>query len=281
MGTTLIKEQFGLIGYGSNSVNSVANVLCPLVATKVVSSPDMLERMNGSLGALGYVMDNLSEVHIANLTSIRERFPELTSYLFTDHVSIALLYLALRLGFKDVFVMPCTKSNMLSLSRDIGILTNIECYESEFSPGGFMPEPEQAISHPLASLFELIEDHFVDGPSLENLSSNLHLSPSRISHMFKDLCGIGYSQYVLCRRLEESEYLLIQDKANITSIAFQLGFSNPSHFCRNFKDHIGITPTAYMKSSDEVKLSCLYKRYQKLRMELLPVQQEELKKLAN
>ena len=71
------------------------------------------------------------------------------------------------------------------------------------------------------------------------------------------------------------------DKASITTISFHLGFSNPSHFCRSFKENLGITPTAYMNSATEISLSCLYKRYQKLRMELLPIVKVQENKAAS
>jgi AraC-like DNA-binding protein len=90
-------------------------------------------------------------------------------------------------------------------------------------------------------------------------------------HRHEDLCGIGFCQYILCRRLEESEFLLRQKNASVTHVSFAVGFSNPSHFCRSFKENIGLTPTAYIKKENGIELSCLYQRYQKLRMELLPI----------
>lgn len=270
MGTQSIKQHFGLIGYNQTNVNKIATMLSPLIATKAVDSPERLMQMDKFIGAVGYVMDNQSTSHMYNLKEIRDRFTDKSRYLFTSHVSITLLHQALRLGIKDVFMMPCDQKTLGSLLKDIRENTNIECFEVDIKPGDFIPPPEEVMSHPLTDLFELLEFNFIKKPSLQTVSNSLHLSPSRISHMFKDLCGIGYSHYILCRRLEESEYLLVQENASITTIAFHLGFANPSHFCRSFKEHIGITPTAYMKSEAHTELSCLYQRYQRLRMELLP-----------
>ncbi len=270
MGTQSIKQHFGLIGYNQKYVNEIATILSPLISIKTVASPDRLIDCEKFIGAVGYVMDNQSTNHVYNLKVIREKFASRSSYLFTNHVSISLLHQALRLGIKDVFVMPCNRKTLGSLLKDVSENTNIECFDMDINPANFIPSPEEVMAHPLTELFELLELNFIEKPSLQQVSGSLHLSPSRISHMFKDLCGIGYSQYILCRRLEESEYLLVQDNASITTVAFHLGFANPSHFCRSFKEHIGITPTAYMRSEAHTELSCLYQRYQRLRMELLP-----------
>jgi AraC-like DNA-binding protein len=265
------KEYFGVIGNNKENVNQVYNCLIEKMSTKAIISIDGIEKMNDCLGAIAYVMDCQSDVHKYNLEYIHQNFPSKPLYILSDQISIPMLHHAIKIRAMDVIRIPIAKKVLARLSQEISILTNIECFERIIMPSSFIPEPEDLINHPLADLFEIIEQHYSDAPSLQEVSNRIYLSPSRISHMFKDLCGIGYCQYILCRRLEESEYLLTKDKASITQVSFQTGFSNPSHFCRSFKEHIGLTPTAYMKHEQGIEISVLYQRYQKLRMELLPI----------
>lgn len=216
-------------------------------------------------------MDCQSQIHQYNLDRIYQNTPNKLLYIISNHISIPMLHHALKLRVRDVFKLPIDNKTLDNLSLEVSETTNIECFEQPFLPSPFIPSTEELINHPLEDLFEIIEQHFVDAPSLQQISTSLYLSPSRISHMFKDLCGIGYCQYILCRRLEESERLLMQEGASVTYVAFQVGFSNPSHFCRSFKEHVGLTPSAYLRHEMGIELGCLYQRYQKLRMELLPV----------
>jgi AraC-like DNA-binding protein len=275
---------FGIVGSNQEAVETIYNGLASKINTKIIPSLDDITKLNGSLGAIAYVMDYPSEVHSYNLEQIYRNSSPKSLYIISNQISIPMLHHALKLRVKDVFKLPLNNKTLEGLSLEVSETTNIECIEQSFLPSRFIPPTEELINHPLENLFEIIEKHYVDAPSLLQVSNSLYLSPSRISHMFKDLCGIGYSQYILCRRLEESEYLLTQENAIITNVSFEVGFSNPSHFCRNFKEHIGLTPTAYIKKERGIELSCLYHRYQKLRMELLPVssvKQSKLSRLAH
>lgn len=62
--------------------------------------------------------------------------------------------------------------------------------------------------------------------------------------------GIGFSSYVLNRRLELSKQLLTDPEsrsATITDISFRAGFNNASHFGRAFKQRYGVSPRAYRR----------------------------------
>jgi AraC-like DNA-binding protein len=263
-------ESFGVVGYNHTKVDSITKYLSTQLYVKPIFSLKKIEQLIDSFGAIAYVMDKESQVHYQNLEQLNLRCNSKPLYIFTEQISIPILHQALRLKFVDVIMLPLEKTSLSKLLSTLNNTTDIDCYNLE-KVNELEVTSEKVLTHPLNELFELIEQQFTKAPSLKEVSNFLCLSPSRISHMFKDLCGIGFSQYILCRRLEQSEYLLRENSASITNISFELGFSNPSHFCRNFKEHIGITPTAYMKKNEGIKLSCLYNRYQHLRMELLPV----------
>ena len=265
------KEYFGIIGYNKKILTEVCNILVDKLAVKIIPSLNHITKLNGSLGAIAYVMDCHYEIHRYNLETISRECSNKSLYILADCISIPMLHHALKLGVKDVLSLPIDNNDLTKLLLELSATTDIDCFEHELITSSYMPATEELINHPLEGLFELIEQHFFDAPSLKQASNSLFLSPSRISHMFKDLCGIGYCQYILCRRLEESECLLRQENPSITSVSFAVGFSNPSHFCRSFKEHLGLTPTAYIKKELGMELSCLYRRYQKLRMELLPI----------
>ncbi len=264
------KLYFALIGNHKSNVEKVSLCLSKHFETKIITSFDKIPQMQKSFGAIGYVMDSQSKLNNYNLEQLRQQSLHRPLYIFTQHTSIPLLHFALRLGIKDVFQTPFDENKVTRLVAEISTTTNIECFHQDLRLSDVMTLTEEILNHPLSDLFILLEKHFATGPSLRDIAKDLFLSPSRISHMFKDLCGIGYCQYILCRRLEESEYLLRQTDNGITNISYQLGFANPSHFCRSFKEHIGITPTAFMNNEVEIELSQLYQHYQSLRMDFFP-----------
>jgi AraC family transcriptional regulator len=43
---------------------------------------------------------------------------------------------------------------------------------------------------------------------------------------------------------------LLREIDTIKNVAFQVGFKQPSHFCRQFKQHCGMTPTEFIISCE-------------------------------
>lgn len=235
-----------------------------------INSMEVLETSDQTPSAIVYLMDFSSSNHLHNIEFIRNKYPKQQFFIITTSVSIPLLQQAIHLGVNDVFIYPFSPQEKQSLLSSLNNQTTVECFIDEMEMVSDVAQTQVNKDNPIVSLLDIIERDYVKGPTLQDLSHDIHLSPSRICHLFKDLCGIAYSHYLLCRKLEEGERLLMDNNSSVTTVAYQLGFSNPSHFCRSFKEHFNITPSAYSHAGNELKYSSIYKRYQRLRAELLP-----------
>jgi len=52
-------------------------------------------------------------------------------------------------------------------------------------------------------------------------------------------------QYILEQRIKKAKLLLIDTPLSVASISDECGFSSPYHFCRAFKERVGLTPTQF------------------------------------
>lgn len=86
-----------------------------------------------------------------------------------------------------------------------------------------------------------------EDPSLEDLASHLALSPSRTSHLVRDVMGMSFRELKAQYRLELARDLLTATSAKLAFIAAKAGFSDVNYFCRHFKQKVGITPTEYRR----------------------------------
>jgi len=105
------------------------------------------------------------------------------------------------------------------------------------------------------------EDEFIDKVRtyiIENISTP-NLTSEIISHQFgmsrmqlyrklKALIQFTPAEYVRSIRLETAMQLLQTEDFNISQIAYQTGFSSPTHFTRAFKKVYGKTPSEISKS---------------------------------
>ena len=82
---------------------------------------------------------------------------------------------------------------------------------------------------------------------LEKLAKSVHLSPSRLCHLFKSEIGTPIRRYSLWNRIRVAiEYAVMHQ--SLTDGALQAGFTDSSHFSRIFKEMYGFNPSAIMNS---------------------------------
>lgn len=94
---------------------------------------------------------------------------------------------------------------------------------------------------------QYIREHLSTRPTLTGLAQVLMLSPSRTSHLVRQLTGSSFQSLVEQRRLAVACDLLAASSGKIAWIASQTGLGEVGYFCRYFKRKTGLTPTAYRR----------------------------------
>ncbi|MBO5237168.1 MAG: helix-turn-helix transcriptional regulator [Lachnospiraceae bacterium] len=88
-----------------------------------------------------------------------------------------------------------------------------------------------------------------DDITMEKICSNLHISPSRASHLFKELTGKSLTQYITLLRMTEAKRLLLESNLKVKDISCHLKFDDPTTFCRYFRKYVGCSPNEYRASN--------------------------------
>lgn len=71
------------------------------------------------------------------------------------------------------------------------------------------------------------------------------ISAFHFARQFKELFGVSPHQYAIRCRLERARHLLSTTRKPITSIALDLGFCTPEHFCNTFRRAVGVSPREF------------------------------------
>ena len=77
------------------------------------------------------------------------------------------------------------------------------------------------------------------------LAASSGVSARTLTRRFKSATGVSISEYLQRRRLDEAQALLRRTNLSVTEVASSVGLSDPSHFTRTFRQHTGLTPTAF------------------------------------
>ena len=98
-------------------------------------------------------------------------------------------------------------------------------------------------------LIEFIECRLSEGFSLEDLSGCVCLSAYHFSRKFKAEFGTTPHSFVVQKRIERAKKLLRSRILPIKAIANECGFSDQSHFCRIFRNSVGVTPKEFQRDT--------------------------------
>ena len=79
------------------------------------------------------------------------------------------------------------------------------------------------------------------------LAEAVHLSPSRLSHLFMRETGASPVRYLRTIRMNRAAGLLDQTVLSVKEIMALVGCTDPSHFSRDFRRLHGISPRAYRR----------------------------------
>jgi two-component system response regulator YesN len=93
----------------------------------------------------------------------------------------------------------------------------------------------------------LLRDTIESRIPLSELCADFPLSYVRLRERFVARTGMSMGQYQLKFRMEQASRLLGQGKS-VKEVAYLLGYSDPSAFSKQFKQVLGISPSAYSKS---------------------------------
>lgn len=83
-------------------------------------------------------------------------------------------------------------------------------------------------------------------PGLKALAKLSGLNEFQLKVGFKEIYGNTVFGYLLDHKLDHARILLDTHKLKVNEVAFQIGYSNPSHFIAAFRKKFGITPKKYL-----------------------------------
>jgi len=106
----------------------------------------------------------------------------------------------------------------------------------------------------IVKICELIRKD-MGGLQLKGLAQRFGLSQSYLSRAFKETAGMGLREYLLQLKIKRSKELLLDPSKSIKEIAYELGYTYPSHFSGMFKKRVGLSPTQHRENAGSLS-SC-------------------------
>jgi len=112
--------------------------------------------------------------------------------------------------------------------------------------------PEVSKDPRVAKVIALMKENIRRELSLGHMAQSVNLSPTHFSYLFRSEMGLPPARYLRILRMHEAVVLLSTTFLSIKQVVAQVGFSDASHFVRDFKRMFGTGPTAFRNQKFEV-----------------------------
>jgi AraC-like DNA-binding protein len=87
------------------------------------------------------------------------------------------------------------------------------------------------------------------GTGLESFAREAGLSRAQFFRLFEASVGVPPKVYLNVVRMEKAVDAVLNQSASVSDISHQLGFAEPAHFTRFFRNHIGVSPREFRNVS--------------------------------
>ena len=100
----------------------------------------------------------------------------------------------------------------------------------------------------LQRLIQIVEEKLEDPEfNIDEVAESIGMSRSAFYKKFKSLTNIAPVEFVRETRLNKAKALFDSGEANVSMVAYSVGFNNPKYFSTCFKSQFNCTPTEYLK----------------------------------
>lgn len=140
------------------------------------------------------------------------------------------------------------KHTQILIQNNIEMLLN---YCSRFYDRQFYTR--EKINTDVVQAFEkLLKEHFAQDtlinsglPGVKKFAEQLNLSSNYLSDLLQKFTGKTTQEHIHLQLIDKAKTLLWSTSMSVSEIAYTLGFENPPHFTRLFKQKTGYSPTKF------------------------------------
>ncbi len=160
----------------------------------------------------------------------------LTGYSDFDYAKSAIKY-----GAADYLLKPVNPQELADALKkiELSLTASSQNFSNAASEGSHKPEEIVAL------VKKHIQTHYASVLDLNTIAQEFGFSPSYLTKLFIKYEETTPSKYIRNYRMNIAKQLLSVPNSSIVSVSAAVGYSDPFHFSKSFKQTFGYSPTSY------------------------------------
>ena len=113
-------------------------------------------------------------------------------------------------------------------------------------------EPDKITQDPvkhrgLTSLIYEIHSHYAEDWTVEKFAAHCQVSKSQLFRLFQSTFNQSPLKWLKHYRISQARRMLVESDDSISEVAYLIGYKDPLHFSRDFRNIVGISPSEFRK----------------------------------
>lgn len=142
--------------------------------------------------------------------------------------------------------------NASALEQESEFISTMGLLLTRHTMDHFVPQPRGKEPRYARLIGDFLRAHYAENVSLAQLTSITNLSPFHLLRVFRNQVGCPPHEYQTQLRIAHARKLM-RKGVSLSEVAVETGFFDQSHFSRNFKRIVGVTPGQYFGQSKIVQ----------------------------
>lgn len=181
---------------------------------------------------------------IALISRLREEHPDMLCVIVSGYSDFEFMQAAIRNSAVDYLLKPVNPEELRRLLQRL---------ESTL-----LAREQQVVSRreaDAASLAESVriylQENYARQVDFSALADSLAVSAPYLSKVFHEQTGVSPSRYLTDLRMRQARKLLMDTGLTVREIAARVGYPDPYHFSRSFRNAVGCSPAQFREGAGE------------------------------
>lgn len=216
----------------------------------ICKETDMMLLESNAPSKLHASEDSLVFVMVFDINYFQKPFPALPMSIFieetihhNERLMVDVLNLALEISnpdsYNDKQLMDACH-NLLS-----GIIDNFLYYSKALQANATNEKQRIEYSMLMCDLLAFLDSNDASKVSLDAFAKEQHLSSNYLSHLIKKISGKSFRDILSYIRCCKSQQFLLDRDYKINELAYDMGFSQPAYYKKNFWNYFKKSPDAF------------------------------------
>lgn len=177
---------------------------------------------------------------IGLITALRDLNPSILCVIVSGYNDFEFMQAAIRNSAADYLLKPVNPDELKRLLARLEASLLARAQE-------IVPRRDSAPAEIVENVALYMRENYGKQIGLAEIADAQSISASYLTKLFRDHLGCSPSRYLTDYRMQQAKKLLVDSQLSVGEIAEHVGYPDPFHFSKSFKNLYGISPAQYRR----------------------------------